>query len=384
MFKTLEKKIIQASRRVGPAPLLSFETLLKAVSYGYGAGAVLRNKWYGTSRDGLGRYHRKSLPCPVISVGNIMAGGTGKTPMAVYIADLLLRLGKHPVVISRGYRGSLKKQAAVVSDGSQLFLDAARAGDEPFMMARLKRFPVVVGKDRYQAGCLALERLPVDVVVLDDGFQHVRLNRDLDLVLMDHDFPVGNGRVLPAGLLREPAVPALARADAVILTRCPDTVLRASHWVSGAAPGLPLFFSRHRPFLAELCPAGASGSRSSGTERTHSEPGLSLNQLRGSSVVLFSGIADNRAFFQTIRDLGANILDHLEFEDHYRYKRSDIEKIQHQARALKADMLVTTEKDRVKLDPDIAWPMDLAVVGVRISLDNDGEFFRFIDTRIQI
>jgi tetraacyldisaccharide 4'-kinase len=384
MFKTLEKKILQSSRRVRPAPPLSFETLLKAVSYGYGAGAVLRNKWYGTRKDGKGRYHRKSLPCPVISVGNIMAGGTGKTPMAVYLADLLIRMDKHPVVISRGYRGNLKKHAAVVSDGNQLFLDAARAGDEPCMMARLKRFPVVVGKDRYRAGCLALDRLPVDVVVLDDGFQHLRLHRDLDLVLMDHDFPVGNGRVLPAGLLREPAVPALARADAVILTRCPETVLRASHWVSGAAPELPVFYSRHQPLLVEVCPAGSSDSRPSRPGMNHSEPVLSLDQLQGVSVVLFSGIADNQAFFRTIRDLGANILDHLEFEDHNRYKRADFEKIQHHALALEADMLVTTEKDRVKMDPDITWPMDVAVVGVRLSLDNDAEFARLIDTRIQI
>ncbi len=369
---------------MGPVPLLSFEALLKAVSYGYGAGSVLRNKWYGAKKDGMGRYHRKTLPCPVISVGNIMAGGTGKTPMAVYLADLLLRLGKHPVVISRGYKGRQKKQAAVVSDGTQLFLDATQAGDEPYMMARLKRFPVVVGKDRYRAGCLALDRLPVDVVVLDDGFQHVRLNRDLDLVLMDHDFPVGNGRVLPAGRLREPAVPALARADAVILTRCPDSVLLASHWVSGAAPGLPVFYSRHQPFMVEVCSAGSYVSIPSGPGMPNPEPRVSVDQLHGLSVVLFSGIADNRAFFRTIRDLGANILDHLEFEDHYRYKRADFVKIQQRALALKADMLVTTEKDRVKLDPDIAWLMDVGVAGVRLSLDNDAEFSRLIDTRILI
>jgi tetraacyldisaccharide 4'-kinase len=139
MFSALEKKILQVSRRRGPVPFLSFDTLLKAVSYGYGAGTVIRNKGYES-----GWFSRKTLPCPVISVGNIMAGGTGKTPMSVYLADLLIRLGKHPVVISRGYRGNLKKQAAMVSDGTRLFLDAAQAGDEPYMMARLKRFPVVV------------------------------------------------------------------------------------------------------------------------------------------------------------------------------------------------------------------------------------------------
>jgi tetraacyldisaccharide 4'-kinase len=378
MFSALEKKIMQASRRRGPVPLLSFDTLLKVVSYGYGAGTVIRNKGYES-----GWFPRKTLPCPVISVGNIMAGGTGKTPMSVYLADLLIRLGKHPVVISRGYRGNLKKQAAVVSDGTRLFLDAAQAGDEPYMMARLKRFPVVVGKDRYRAGCLALDRLPVDVVVLDDGFQHVPLKRNLDLVLLDHDFPLGNGRVLPAGRLREPAVPALARADAVILTRCPEIPVKAPHWVSTAAPGLPVFYSRHQPFLAEICPAGYSNREATDPAFKNPDEMLSLDRLQGINVVLFSGIADNRTFFRTIRHLGANILDHLEFEDHYRYKGADILEIQDRARALKADMLITTEKDRAKLDPDIDWPMDVGVVGVRLSLDNESGFFRWIDTRIQ-
>jgi tetraacyldisaccharide 4'-kinase len=372
MFKTLEKKIIHASGRQDPAPFLSFDTLLKAVSYGYQAGTILRNRWYQS-----GRIHRKRLPCPVISVGNIMAGGTGKTPMAVYLADMLIESGKKPVVISRGYKGSLTHSAAIVSDGTRLFLDACAAGDEPYMMACLKRFPVVVGKDRYRAGCLALDQLDVDVVVLDDGFQHMQLQRNLDLVLMDHDAPLGNGWILPAGRLREPAARALARADAVILTRCPEPLETLCHPVSALALDLPVFYSRHQPFLAEVYPAGSRNSP------PHLTPPLLSDTVQGVSAVLFSGIADNRAFSRTIQGFGANILDHLEFEDHYRYKRADILQIQDRALALNAAMLVTTQKDWARLDKDIVWPMDLAVIGITLSLENESGFCRLVETRIQ-
>jgi tetraacyldisaccharide 4'-kinase len=379
MFKTLEKKIIHASARQGPVSLLSFDSLLKAVSFGYGAGVTLRNKWCES-----GLFHRKTLPCPVISIGNITAGGTGKTPMAVYLADLLIQMGKHPVVLSRGYKGTLKKNAALVGDGDRVFLDACQAGDEPYMMAALKRFPVVVGKDRYQAGCMALDRLKVDVVILDDGFQHVRLKRDLDLVLMDHDSPLGNGRLLPAGRLREPPIPALARADAVILTRCPENAMKKSHWVSGASPDLPVFFARHHPFLAGIDPSGSRKETRHGLIWGNSKKTTALDWFQGVSVVLFSGIADNRTFYRTIRHLGANILDHLEFSDHYRYKRADVLQIQQRALALNADMLVTTEKDRVRLEKTIVWPMDLAVVGISLSLDSESGFRRLVETVIQI
>lgn len=379
MFKSLEKKIVQASQRQGPVPSLSFDALLKAVSLGYGAGVAFRNKGYDT-----GRFRRKTLPCPVISIGNITAGGAGKTPMAVYVADLLIQMGKHPVVISRGYKGTYGKKATIVGDGARLFLEARQAGDEPYMMAALKRFPVVVGRDRYQAGCLALDRLPVDVVVLDDGFQHRRLKRDLDLVLMDHKFPLGNGRLLPAGRLREPPVPALARAGAVILTRSPENPMETPHWVSTAAPDLPVFYARHHPFPAGIEPADSRKAVPHDPVPKNFGKKAALDRLQGASVVLFSGIADNRSFCRTIRNLGANVLDHLEFADHYRYKRADILQIQQRALALDAAMLVTTEKDRVRLEKAIAWPMDLAVVGISLSLDSESGFRRLVKTVVEI
>ncbi|MCF8090999.1 MAG: tetraacyldisaccharide 4'-kinase [Desulfotignum sp.] len=376
MFKALEKKIIRISGRPCRPTPLSFETLLVAVSHVYSFCVVLWHRLYKS-----GCIPKKQLPCPVISVGNITAGGTGKTPMTIYLADLLIRLGKKPAVISRGYKGSFEKRAAVVGNGKQLLLDAHQAGDEPHMMARLKRFPVVVGKNRYQAGCMAVDRLAPDVVVLDDGFQHIQLKRNLDLVLMDHDQPFGNGRILPAGRLREPAARALARAHAVILTRCPEKRSGQPHPVSCIAPGIPVFYTFHQPFLAAFYPAGhQKKNQDSGLCGNH-ERVPDLGVLKEASVVLFSGIADNQAFFRTIRDLGGNVLDHLEFEDHYRYKRSDIQLIQDRAGAVKAQMLVTTQKDWGKLDTQITWPLNLAVVGVQVIFDDEPGFCRFIKTR---
>jgi tetraacyldisaccharide 4'-kinase len=366
MFKALEKKIIEKSSQTYQAKTLSFEGLLAATAWIYRSGAVIRNRFYQS-----GVLAVKKLPCPVISVGNITAGGTGKTPMAVFLADLLTRLGKKPVVISRGYRARNKKRAAVVGDGRRVFLDPYMAGDEPYMMASLKRFPVVVGKDRYQAGCLALDRLSPDVVLLDDGFQHIRLHRDLDLLLMDHDHPVGNGLILPAGRLREPVAQALARPDAVILTRCPANRPAPPHPVSALAPALPLFYTRHHPFLAAVQPAGFPKEEQGLSQRGDPASLPDLKMFQDVSAVLFSGIADNRAFYGTVRDLGANILDHLEFEDHYWYKRSDFDRIQERARALKAQILVTTHKDWARIDPQIIWPLDLAVVGVQVVFEDD-------------
>ena len=367
MFKILEKKIIRVSGQPFHSAMLSFEGLLVAASYLYGAVIHVRNRLYRA-----GCLVQKSLPCPVISVGNITAGGTGKTPMAVYMAELLTRLGRNPVVISRGYKGCLKKGAAVVGNGCDLFLDADQAGDEPHMMARIRQFPVVVGKKRYQAGLLALECLSPDIMVLDDGFQHIRLKRDIDLLLMDHDQPFGNGRMLPAGRLREPAAQALARAHAVILTRCPDMIPPKPHPVICLAPHLPVFYTRHRPFLYTWV-SGPDG-------RLHTR----LDSLKGLKVLLFSGISDNQSFYRTILNLGAGILDHLEFADHYRYKGADIHRIQARAADLGADILVTTQKDWAKLDSREKWLKDLAVVGVNLVFTEGKRFQSFITNRLQI
>ncbi|MCG8619271.1 MAG: tetraacyldisaccharide 4'-kinase, partial [Desulfobacterales bacterium] len=192
MFKSLTDKITRISGQdISESPGFT-ERCLAGISGVYSAVVGIRSFLYDK-----GILQSKQLPCPVISIGNIVAGGAGKTPTTVYLAGILRDLGYRPVVVSRGYKGNLKKEAAVVGDGSRVFLDADTAGEEPHMMAAAGQFPVVVGKKRYLAGRLALKELAdpdVNVVILDDGFQHRALDRNLNLVLFDYRRPLGNGR----------------------------------------------------------------------------------------------------------------------------------------------------------------------------------------------
>ncbi|MFN2165764.1 MAG: tetraacyldisaccharide 4'-kinase, partial [Anaerolineae bacterium] len=181
----------------GHASPAGLAQVLKVLSLGYGALVRLRSAAYAGSR------RRRRLPVPVISVGNLTVGGTGKTPMIARLAASLLAAGRRPAIVSRGYRGGLEKTGGIVSDGHRLLQDAAAAGDEPFMLAmQLPGVPVAVGRDRYEIGRRVIRALSADVILLDDGFQHLRLARDVDILLMDARRPLGNGHVLPRGPLR--------------------------------------------------------------------------------------------------------------------------------------------------------------------------------------
>jgi tetraacyldisaccharide 4'-kinase len=189
--------------------------LLTTLSFPYGLAHQLR----------LQAYHMRwvavrQLPCRVISIGNLTLGGTGKTPVVEVVAGLLRREGIRVCVLSRGYGGRAQSGITVVSDGKRCLVSPEVAGDEPVLLAEhLADVPVIVGKDRYAAGMLAVESFGVDAIVLDDGFQHVQLARDLDILLLDAVRPLGNGRLFPRGDLRERPT-AIARADAIVLTRC--------------------------------------------------------------------------------------------------------------------------------------------------------------------
>ena len=198
-----------------PGPLLHF--LLTFLSTLYGIGVRLRMILYDQ-----GFFQTRKLPCAVISIGNLTVGGTGKTPMTIYLAQLLNGLGYKPAVISRGYKGLLEKKGGVVSDRQKVLLSPEVAGDEPFMMAqKLKEIPVLVGADRFRTGMKAVEQFSPDVIIFDDAFQHRRLKRDLDIVLIDDRTFLGNRHLLPRGILREP-VAGISRGDLFVLTRCND------------------------------------------------------------------------------------------------------------------------------------------------------------------
>jgi len=276
----------------------------------------------------LGIFATRRLPRPVISIGNLTVGGTGKTPVTELIARRLMERGLRVAVLSRGYGGSLEGRTAVVSDGRSLLSTPDQCGDEPVLLARsLPGLMVVIGADRYQAGLLACEQLNPDVFLLDDGFQHLRLQRDLNILLLDCRHPFGNGLPLPAGLMREPSV-AARRADLLILTRCIEDE-------SPAVPCLPVCRSTHRL---------------SSFRRLADNTALDAATLAGARVAAFAGIADPAAFFCSLEQSGIRPVATLSLPDHEPYNRKTMEKLSLLAGSSRADWLLTTEKDGVKLE----------------------------------
>lgn len=357
-FYDAVRPILDQRRAPGVLPVL-----LHLLSWGYGAATTGRALAY---RRGWRRTHR--LPCKVVSVGNLTAGGTGKTPMVMYLAEMLQQAGMRPAILSRGYRGRMEQTGGLVSDGNGVSCAPEMAGDEPTLMARrLPGVPVAVGRDRVRIGTMLAERCRPDVILVDDGFQHLRLHRDLDLVLLDGAHPFGNSHVLPRGLLREPIL-ALGRADALVMTRSGP----ADGALPSMARGTPVFRAVHEPFLAGCVPSGAAALAPSAHCRT--------DGCAGKRVAAFAGIAQPKRLAVSIREMGAEMAALTPFPDHHDYRPADIRKIMETARDSGADLLVTTEKDWVRLASlAVRWPMDLVVMGVKISFGPDaGRFLDFI------
>ena len=352
--------------------LFSLEWVLVGLSRLYGAGAGIRQWLYQKNI-----FRKKELPCFVISIGNIVAGGAGKTPMTDYVAGLLKRIGKKPVVISRGYKGNYKGDSIIVSDGQRVFADVRESGDEPFMMASRLLFPVVVGKDRFSAGIKALDSLKPrpDVVVLDDGFQHLKLKRDLDILLFDFQNPLGNNRFLPAGRLRQTPQSSGKRVDAVVFTRCSGKNDNKSRMdaIMQYYPGCPFFKTFHKPFISQGIGIGG------GYWKIESDAVI----LKDKKAVLFSGLADNRSFYDSMAGFDVNILHHLEFQDHHRYKTSDFVMINRVGKEKKADFILTTEKDWVKIGRNFKWETDFLVIGVRMEFEYPEKFKEFLVSKME-
>ena len=271
----------------------------------------------------------KRLPRPVLSVGNLAVGGAGKTPVTAYIARFFLGEGHRVAVLSRGYGGSMEGRTTIVSDGKTISLFPDQCGDEPYLLAStIPGLMVVIGANRYEAGALALKRLSPDIFILDDGFQHLRLHRDLNILLLDYARPFGNGRTLPAGILREPML-AARRADLLIQTRCPEDRERAE-----LGEGIPCYASRHA-ISNIVCLSDGK------------EP--DSNSLGNVKLLAFAGIANPDFFFDGLRKLGLNIVATLCFPDHTRYDEKSLSKIERAILDAGADYAITTEKDGVKL-----------------------------------
>ena len=312
--------------------------------------------YLGSERLGLRR--RDWLPVPVVSIGNLSVGGTGKTPMAQFLCRRLQISGKRVAILSRGHGGE-SQAVRVVSDGGDALLSADQSGDEPHLLARtLPGVPVLVGKDRRRSGREALRRFGLDALILDDGFQFWQLGRDLDIVLLDARRPFGNGFPLPRGLLREPKR-HLRRAGIVVATRAgglmPAEREALTAQVSALAPDAPFFFADH--CAAGLVPAADLLA-----------PIQPLAGLRGRRVYAASAIAQPQSFVETLtREVGAEVVGHQEWADHHKISMADARAVLAAAARAGAEALVMTEKDAVKW-PHTGGAGEMPVYALRVEM----------------
>ncbi len=316
-------RMLASGRLTGPLDRLVL-ALLSPLGWLYSLILRLRVLMY---QSGVLKKFR--LPRPVISIGNITVGGTGKTPVTARIARDLLATGYKVAVLSRGYGGSLEGRSCVVSDGKNLLLNAGECGDEPYLLAStVAGLIVVIGSDRYAAGQLAMQFSP-DIFLLDDGFQHLRLHRNLNILLLDYSRPFGNGMVLPAGLLRE-SISAMRRSDLILFTRAP---------IKGAeininTHGIHYCISSHT--IVDLIQLDTGRS-------------LPVSEYNGKKIMAFAGIADPDLFFNGLRGLGLNLVHCISYPDHETYGEKRVGELMDAMRRSGAELIVTTEKDGVKI-----------------------------------
>ena len=323
-FRHTISRILQSERT---SPWL-FPLLL--ISFLYRGCAGVRNLLYDA-----GIFKVRKLACKVISVGNITVGGTGKTPMVILLADILRGKGYRPAILSRGYGGKKKRRVNIVSDGKNLLMHPAKAGDEPALIAKsVMSVPVVTGKKRYLTGKFAIEHFGVDVLILDDAFQHRSLFRDVDIALLDYKKPFGNGFMIPRGELREPRN-GLRRADIVIVTGTEKTEVRDGRPDLGGIPSGSHIFEAYRKPVALF-----------GGSPIDVHP---LECLHGKKIFAFAGIAKPDSFLRTIEFLGDPLVGFIDFPDHHVYTQEDVIKIRTAAAESSAQIILTTEKDGIKL-----------------------------------
>jgi len=318
-------------------------------SWAYGLGAHARRLAYNRKWLAI-----KRLPRPVVSVGNLTVGGTGKTPVTASLARYFQGRGEKVAILSRGY-GGRRKDVTCISDGSRINYHPPEVGEEAYWLARsLPGAAVYTAPSRHAAGMAAMRDFHPDVFLLDDGFQHFQLHRDLDLVLLDAAAPVGNGYVLPRGRLREP-VSVLATADVLILTRHQANCHQAQlEWVKARFPDKVVLTAEIVPAKARFFPGGQEHP---------------LETLNGLPLVAFAGLAQPQVFFQTLQELGVDLNGFRTFPDHYAYTKGDLALLIQEARRLEAPALITTSKDFARLGERWEQELPLWVLEVAARVD---------------
>lgn len=330
--------------------------MLRAAARLYGRGADLRRQ--------LRRRVPLRLQRPVVSIGNLAVGGRNKTPVVAAVARMLHGWGERPSILSRGYRReSPSRDVVIVRDAEHMRATLGESGDEPFMLAReLPGCCVLVHPRRYRAGLIAEQDLHCTVHVLDDGFQHVQLARDANLVLVTLD-DVLHGEVLPAGRLREP-VHALEYADALLAV---DTTASRLRMALGRTPDVPIFETRRH--LGPVRPLSGAMDFS----RLHDEP-----------VLLVTAVAEPERVAADLRHAGWTLADVMTFRDHHRYHADDARQITARVRAVGASAVLTTAKDAVKLERFLPLEVPLAVAPLDVLIEPADEFASWLRARLSL
>lgn len=378
-MKSLREKTENVMKGRRKADTFSFASFLFIISIFY--NIVIRIRIAGYK---IGILQTKRLPCKVISIGNITIGGTGKTPLTIYLAEFLKKKGYNVTVISRGYRGKAEKKGGIVSDGKTVFLGPQEAGDEAFMMAnqlKKNKIPVIVGQNRYKAGILAVDKFKPSIIVLDDAFQHLRLFRDIDLLLLDGNGPFGNQYLLPRGILREP-ISSLSRSNAFILTRTniASGSTKSFTGINKYISFRPIYRTTHTLYIHKV----VEGYKDKTCIDVSKKLSFDINILKGKRVFAFSGIAKNDDFKRSIEKISCNIRGFVGYPDHHSYSDTDLSDLLQSAMAKNVDFILTTEKDYVRIARKIEWPIKLVVIGIKISFGKDENSFKtFISGRLK-
>jgi len=340
-------------------------TPLSPLAWLYGLATKLRNALY--DRQIFKSYHPGVR---VISIGNLTTGGTGKTPLVALTAKLLAKKGEKVCVLTRGYGRKDPGRQVLVSDGERVLADATTGGDEPVELARklIGKAAVIADRDRLSASAWAKENLGSTCFVLDDGFQHRRIKRDIDIVCVDATDPFGNGELLPEGRLRE-GKSSLNRANAVVITRADlvDDTAAIEREIAQQAPAAKIFRSRSR-----LC-------RIVELKGYVDESPKAIDLASLPTVFAFCAIGNPSAFFRQLRSIDLRVGGSKAFRDHHRFTSSDVTDFEDAARRSKCEVLVTTAKDAVRLT-NLVFSMPCYVVEMEIEIDDIDEFQKLISS----
>jgi tetraacyldisaccharide 4'-kinase len=324
-------------------------------------GAVTRTR---LSLYRRGTFQTTKLDRPVISIGNITTGGTGKTPLVEYVARLIAARGKKVCILTRGYGRKDPHLQVIVSDGYGVLASPTEAGDEPYLLAtKLKGLAAVISSaDRIAAGREAIKDFGTECFVLDDGFQHLRLARDLNIVTIDATNPWGGGRLLPHGRLRE-SIEGMSRADCVVITRCDqvESVSRLREEILRVTGGKPIFESHMR--MVRVTPLKNGGETLSAPAR----------------VAAFCAVGNPVSFFENLRRAGFELAVEKSFPDHHVYSQDEIDSVIKAAKETCADALITTAKDAVKLRA-LSFAMPCYVVEIEVAIEDADGFGQLVSS----